>query len=265
MIDMLNGLFDPYERKARLFPGLLVALPILVPLVCTFGAKNATLVAVIGVLSTCGVAYALASLARGRGKVLEERLCKKWGGMPTTIALRHRETHLDSVTKQRYHDDIRAKLGIALPTPEEESADNSRADDAYIAATRRLRELTRNNKSLLFKENIAYGFHRNMLAMKAPGILTSNVGLLYGLVIAGAIVLRPPSLQIEHLADPGLAGGLTLTISAFLLLAWLFYFNADKVRRLGFAYADRLFEQLSSLPKKAAVRTRKTDDTAPRA
>lgn len=104
--------------------------------------------------------------------------------MPTTIALRHRDRFLDGVSKQRYHTAITAKLGIAMPTAEEELAAPEQADDTYTGATKRLRELTRSNKQLLLKENIAYGFHRNMLAMKPVGVASCLVGILYGLLIA---------------------------------------------------------------------------------
>ena len=69
--------------------------------------------------------------------------------MPTTIALRHRDAFLDSVSKQRYHAAITAKLGIAMPAAQEESADPLKADDVYVGATKRLRELTRGDKQLL--------------------------------------------------------------------------------------------------------------------
>lgn len=242
---------DPYERKARVIPGLLVALPLLVPLLSVYGAKHPVLTGVIGLLGGCGAIYALASVARGRGKMLEEALVKKWGGIPTTIALRHRDNFLDSVSKQRYHAAITAKLGIVMPTAEEESADHDKADDTYIGATKRLRELTRSNKQLLLKENIAYGFHRNMLAMKPVGILSCLLGVLYGLLIAKILQVTPPHFYPENIADPGLAAGLTLLISIALLATWLLYFDQGAVRRMGFVYAERLFECLPSLPSSA--------------
>lgn len=242
---------DPYERKARVVPGLLVALPVLVPLLCVYGAKHPVLTGVIGLLGGCGAIYALASVARGRGKKLEEILVAKWGGMPTTITLRHRDKFLDSVSKQRYHTAITTKLGIAMPTAAEESANPDKADDIYVGATKRLRELTRSNKELLLKENIAYGFHRNMLAMKPVGIVSCFLGVLYGLLIAKVLQVTPPRFDPVHLADLGLAAGLTLLISLALLAAWLLYFDQGAVRRMGFVYAERLFECLPSLPSSA--------------
>jgi hypothetical protein len=185
-------------------------------------------------------------------KKLEESLVTKWGGMPTTIALRHRDKFLDSVSKQRYHTAIVSKLGIAMPTAEEESADPDKADDTYIGATKRLRELTRSNKQLLLKENIAYGFHRNMVAMKPVGIVSCLLGVLYGLLIAKVLQVAPPYFSASHLADPGLAAGLTLLISLTLFAAWLLYFDQSAVRRMGFVYAERLFECLPSLPSTAS-------------
>ena len=261
MKAILELIKDPYERKARVIPGLLVALPLLVPLLCVYGPKHPVLTSVVGLLGGCGAIYALASVARGRGKRLEETLVKGWGGMPTTIALRHRDTFLDSISKQRYHAAMVAKLGISMPTAQEETADPAKADDTYVGATKRLRELTRGDKQLLLKENIAYGFHRNMLAMKPVGMLACLVGIVYGLLIAKVLQVTPPHFAPVNLADPGLAAGLTLLISLALLAAWLFYFDKEAVRRMGFVYAERLFECLSSLPS-AAPRKRASKPAA---
>jgi hypothetical protein len=216
----------------------------------------------IGLLGGCGAVYALASVTRGRGKRLEESLVKQWGGMPTTIALRHRDKFLDSVSKQRYHTAIAAKLGIVMPTPQEESEDPDKADDIYIGATKRLRELTRNSKSLLLKENIAYGFHRNMLAMKNVGMFTCIMGIIFGLFIAKILQVVPPHFVVAHFANLDLAAGLTLLISITLLATWLLYFDQSAVRRMGFVYAERLFECLPSLPssvsRKKASQSRAT-------
>lgn len=254
MLALVELAKDPYERKARLAPGLLVALPLLVPLVCVYGARHPVLTGLVALLAGCGAMYTMASIARVRGKKLEDKLVQGWGGMPTTLALRHRDRTLDSVSKRRYHDAIVSKLGIAMPTAEEEATDPAKADDTYVGATKRMRELTRSNKNLLLKENIAYGFHRNMLAMKPIGIVTCLLGLLYGLVLAGVVELNPLAVNLVNLvnlARPGLAAAMTLVISVALLASWLFYFDADAVRRVGFAYAERLFECLPSLPSVA--------------
>jgi len=243
----LTQIKDPYERRARLLPGLLVIVPLIVALAGRFGARHPVLIATASVIGSCGGMYALPSIVRGRGKALEDQLTAAWGGMPTTIALRHRDPFLDSISKRRYHELITRKLGIAMPTPEEEAADPAAADDVYVGATKRLRELTRGNKGLVFKENIAYGFHRNMLAMKPAGVVICLVVILYATMQTGVLSAHPPFLELDKLKGLGLAAGLSLVVAAGFLVAWLFHFRRSVVRRIGFVYAERLFECLPSL------------------
>lgn len=259
MMKLIEQLKDPYERKARVTPGLLLALPLLVPLVAVYGPKHAVLTGVLAVLGGCGAIFALANIARGRGKALEEALVKRWGGLPTTILLRHRDDFFDRHTKERYHEAIRAKLGIPIPSAAEEAVAPDGADQAYIAATRRLRELTRGDTKLLQKENIAYGFHRNMTAMRPVGVVSCLLGLTYGLLVAGMIRPTEPYVDLTKIVDPGLAAGVTMLISAALLASWLFYFNPSAVWRVGCVYAERLFERLPSLKTSARKTTAAKD------
>ena len=203
---------DSYQRQARVFPALLVILPLLVPLVCVFGPKNPILTGLVGLVGGCGVIYLMASIARGRGKKLEDRLIAVWGGMPTTIALRHRDSSIDSVSKERYHQLITSKLGIKMPSASDEQHDPERCDEIYVGATRKLRERTRNTKGLLLKENIAYGFHRNLLAMKPVGIAFCLLGILCGLLLSRVFLASAPYVVPRNLLAPGLAGG-TLTLA----------------------------------------------------
>ena len=228
---------DPYERKARLWPGLLVVAPVVVALATRFGMNHPVLGAAATVVGACGGMY----------EELEERLVRIWGGMPTTIALRHRDSFLDGVSKQRYHDLITRKLGLRMPTADEEAADPAKADDAYIGATKRLRELTRSDRGLLFKENISYGFHRNMLAMKRTGIAVCLISLIYGFAEAGVIRSQSPYLSPERLGQLDISSGITLAVSLVFLVIWILHFKPAPVRRIGFAYAERLFERLPSL------------------
>ena len=62
---------------------------------------------------------------------------------------------------------------------------------------------------------------------------------------------------MTKMVDPGLAAGVTLMISIALLASWLFYFIQAAIWRVGFVYAERLFERLSSLK----VSTKKTAPT----
>jgi len=246
-LKMVDQMRDPYERKARIIPGLLTALPLLLPILCTYGPKHPILTSVITLLAGCGAMYGLGSVARGLGKALEEKLVLKWGGMPTTTCLRHRDLFLDTFTKERYRGLIQLKLGISMPTVQEEEADSLHADSIYMGVTRKLREETRSDK-LLLKENINYGFHRNMAGMKPVGIVTSSVGIFFSLVSSNVILFDPFEFHLSHVLNPGLSAIITFLVSVALLMAWLFYFNSAAIKRIGIVYAERLFECLDKLP-----------------
>lgn len=239
---------DPYERKARLMPGLLAVLPVLVGLLVLYGPRYPLLTALSSLLCGCGALYVLANVARTRGKAAEERLIRQWGGLPSILCLRHRDSYLDRITKERYHQLSRSKLGIIMPTVDDEASDPQAANEAYEAVCRELRRRTRSNRSLLFKENISYGFNRNMLGVKPIGISTSFAGVAFALLLSGAINLAPWSFSADRLLSPGLPAALTFLISALMLCFWLFHFTESAVRRVGYAYAERLLECLDSLP-----------------
>lgn len=242
---LLELVRDPYQQKARVFPGLLTALPLLVPLLWVLGPRNPILTALLTLVTSCGAIYGLASVARGLGKRLEERLVAKWGGLPTTTMLRHRDTHFDDYTKARYRGAIESKLGIRLPTIEDETAAPEAADRAYEGAVRHIRELTRGKEhALLLKENIAYGFHRNMLAMKPLGLTTSLLGILFGALISNAVTIAPLQIHLNKLTNPGAAGGITLFVALAIFVSWL-YFTEGHVKRIAHTYAERLFEALA--------------------
>lgn len=245
---------DPYERKARVFPGLLVVLPILVPIAATWGTRHPVITGVLGLLVSCGMIFALSSLVRDLGKAKQEKLVKAWGGLPTTWMLRHSDTTLEGGIKGAYHQLVTQKLGLRMPTAEEERRDPKAADDAYGTAAHTLRGLTRGKEySLLLKENISYGFRRNMYGARNLGLFTSLVGIAIGIILSGAVTAKPLDFDWTKLLDLPVASALTLGVSVGMFVAWL-YFGADAVRRMGVSYAERLFEALRNLPTPRAPR-----------
>jgi hypothetical protein len=60
--------------------------------------------------------YWLSSIARSRGKLVEQRLLQAWGGWPTTYLLRH-SSRLDQHTRDRYHRYLAQHVPhLVLPT-----------------------------------------------------------------------------------------------------------------------------------------------------
>ena len=128
------GLFDDYNRQARLYPSLLTLLPPLLALVAWFPDLLTTNVGatLITFLGSCGLLFWLSVFSRSRGKLVEARLLKLWGGWPTTLWFRYRDDHLPAPTKQRYHAALVRRIpDLHLPSAAEESADQQAADEFY--------------------------------------------------------------------------------------------------------------------------------------
>ena len=99
-MDMLNSPSDPYDRKARLAPALLCALPLFVSLLLLVPEVGALWGAVGGLVLYCGGAKFLTQVGRDRGKVLEPTLYASWGGKPSVAMLRHSDSRLKRAHKE---------------------------------------------------------------------------------------------------------------------------------------------------------------------
>jgi hypothetical protein len=245
----LNKLLDPYDLKARYLPGLLVLLPAVLCLAVLYGSKSPTVVTLGSVLTACGGPYLLASFVRTWGQHAQDRLFQLWGGQPSTILLRHRHEQLPPLTKRRYAELSASKLGIHLPTAEEEAQDPEEADQAYVAAADALRPLTNDRKTFpfVFKELVAYGFNRNAYGSRWVGLAFSLLTVAFTLEHVGMLHAASPYWTPADL-EPGPA---TVVIVAMVFCClWCFHFTAGTVRQSGFAYAKRLWEALEKVTKK---------------
>jgi hypothetical protein len=191
----ISRLFDSYNRHARLYPALLILLP---PTLMFIGWLPAALdvgKTILSVAAACGLLYLLADYARTRGKRLEPKLIEEWGGWPTTLWLRHLDSHLSGDVKRRYHSFLGKQPGIGtLPTQAEEQVNPREADQRYEAAVLWLKEQCRGPKyPLVEKENATYGFRRNLLGLRTTGLAIAIMTLAFPIVTA--LLLKQPSRQ----------------------------------------------------------------------
>lgn len=235
----MGRLFDSYTWQARVLPGLIALLPIAFAYVACVPLAIDTAKPLIGLASGAGLLVLLAQLSRAAGKKSEKML---FGGvLPTTNLLRYADTELDAVTKARY----KAKLAelvpnISMPSLDEEHSDPASADDVYTSCASFLRARTRDNAKfpLVYKENIAYGFSRNLYGLKPIGICCALVGV-------AACAWRA---WREHLdgATPAAITLLALIGCVIMLLVWALSIRSSWVKSAGLSYALRLLETLDS-------------------
>lgn len=165
--------FDAYSLKARVFPALIASLPALAALFVlvpwnALGPPQAIATAIGFVLL-----FAFADVARQRGRQIEQKL-----GSNRTPELWFRgSSDIPNAGKDRYRAFVAGELKKAAPTQQDEAQQPERAKDFYLAANTWLREHTRDTKkfSLLFGENITYGFRRNLLGLKSVALCMNAI------------------------------------------------------------------------------------------
>ena len=248
MLSILKFVLDPYDRRARLQPALLSALSLFVSLLLLVPQFPAVWSVVSGVVLFCGVTTWLMHLGRGRGKAREPQLFQAWGGKPSVAMLRHGDRRLSSSDKGRYRAFLeRSVPGLKLASPRQEQRSREQADDGYQGATTWLLAQTRDRSKfeLLFRENMNYGFRRNLWALRG-----------------WALTFDVAAIAIVALAKPGLlaqfSGGTppadtTILVSAAIVVVhavtFLIVIRADWVREVADAYARQLLAACDRLSK----------------
>jgi hypothetical protein len=252
LLGPVAQVFDSYARQARLYPALIVILPVALLVVVWFPALWTTWGALTSLASSFGIMLLLAQVARDRGKRLEPYLYQKWDGKPSVSLLRHRDTRIDKHTKDRYREFLNTQLPqLVLPTAEEERADPAAADAKYQSVTEWLLTQTRDTKrfSILFKENVSFGFRRNLWGLKPIGIAVS---LIAGLASVTAIFSL---YQITHQAPtPEIA--LVTAAVWLLLLIWLTLVAPSWIRIPADAYGRQLLAASDTLSSPQVTTTR---------
>jgi hypothetical protein len=251
-------LLDPYSRQARLQPALIVVVPVAILIVVWFPALWSVWGLVLTVASSCGITLLLSQIARDRGKRLEPKLYAAWGGKPSVAMLRHADGNIDENTKARYRAFLATRLpGLNLPSWSEELADPARADHAYESVTAWLLTQTRDTKTfgLLFRENISYGFRRNLWGLKP-------IGLTIALACACA---STAALAYNHLMlhEPLPSQIVIVTAVTWILaLLWTAWITPTWVRITADAYGRQLLAACDTLGSPVAVTSRTANKAA---
>jgi hypothetical protein len=237
-------MIDAYSLKARVYPMIILLSPILVSglfLSIQFESimHGVSSIGLVGMLS-----YLFSQLGRDQGKKKEPELWNSWGGAPTSQLLRFTDAGIDKYTKERYHAKLKQLCPTSdLPNPEPEKINPTCSDEIYAAWTRYLISKTRDHKvfPLLLKENISYGFRRNLWALKPFAILLLIILILliYLAAFTEFSTLNPIEFSISYwYFNTGLF---------LILLFWIRIVNREWVKVPAFAYAFRLCEAIDQL------------------
>ncbi|MEH7239405.1 hypothetical protein [Bacillus sp. JJ1562] len=236
-MDMLKDFFNPYERTARLYPALIILIPTFVTVYCLFEDFRELLPMAMGSIFFLGFSYYIGKLAREIGKKKQDNLITLWDGMPSIRFLRHRDATIDPITKARYHHYLTTHIhNLKIPTPEEELANPKEADNIYASAVKWLLAKTRDTQkySLLFRENISYGFMRNFWALKLRGVIINSIVL-----IATALLVYTRYSFDYKMIPPTV--WLSVCVTAFVII-FILLITKETVHSKAKAYARTLLE-----------------------
>jgi hypothetical protein len=243
-MDFPKLITDPYDRKARLYPALLLFLPAIVTVVMYLQTVLPLFQQLLPIIVSCGVIFLLTHLVRDKGKQKEAKLFEKWDGMPSVVIFRHCDSRIDAITKARYHNRLSTMCQTVSPTIENEQTDKKGTDIIYTAWSNYLRGQTRDKSkfNLLFQENINYGFRRNIFGVRRLGIIVSFLCVLANIGWGYTTYKSGVSLIINQFISIGTSG--------ILLMCWVFVFSTEWVRVPANAYAERLTEAIDVLFEK---------------
>jgi hypothetical protein len=245
---MMKDLFDAYSLKARLFPAFIMLLPIALAVMAWAPEARWPVFSALGIGVTGALSFFLTELVRDQGKAKEPALWASWGGAPTTQLLRHRSKDVNPNLRKKWHGQLAKLAGKPLPNPASEAKAPDKADQAYEAAIFELREQNRTRELglLTLKENISYGFRRNLWAMKPAGLTIALVAT-FASVLATYVKIRR-----AQMADIDVSLG-ALVPNVILLVWWLLRINPSWIRPIAVAYAERLLGTLSLIEKDEAL------------
>lgn len=224
------SVLGPYERKARLTPGLYAVLPVAVT-IAALGLDQYPLVAgLTGLLGAAGGSWLLSMVVGDFGRGVEPGLFAKWGGPPTTRALRLRGPATNPVQRDLWRGAVERLSGIDLLDAEAEAADPVGADQRITAAVAPILHLGQEDgQPAVRAENAAYGYERNLYGFRHVARAIAAVCI----VVQVAAVLGPWSVS----TTTGLAGA---AITTSLLALWLALPSEKRVRAAGERYARQL-------------------------
>jgi hypothetical protein len=164
--------FDVYTLRARLAPAIIAAAPAFAFVALLISWSRFSMSNTIATIGLTVLLFALSDFARGRGKRIEPAIFQSLGGKPSVTMMRFTDETFDPGSKARYLGFLAGKISGTAPTEEDERRDPAAADAFYERCGTWLRENTRDAKrfSILFNENVSYGYRRNLFALKWPAL-----------------------------------------------------------------------------------------------
>ncbi|MCY4223670.1 MAG: hypothetical protein OXF06_02435 [Bacteroidetes bacterium] len=238
---MLNKLpLDTYSYNARFMPALIIILPIIINILALILFHDLYKLGmneiIIHLFIVLPLLLLVSHFVRDKGQKFQKRFFKSLGGNPAALWLLHSDSNLDSGTKNRYHSFLNNNIpNWNLPSRDDEEKDRKSVIQTFESAIQWLIANTRNREKyeLVFKENISYGFRRNLYATKCYAIGVSCLCFIGGII---HFFYVPPAISMELFL-------ITFILSVFnisFIFGWCTMITQSWVKDATQAYAKAL-------------------------
>src|SRR5690554_1156424 len=239
MLKELSKYFEHYAIHARFMPVFVILFPLVLTVLAWYPQAKTILGGAMTLLISFGVMSFLSIYISNLGNDLQDRYFKSWGGAPSTLLLLPSNKELDRYTKQRYFIWLNRKCGgLDFPETLDAQVESEELYEKIRSAGNYMREYTRDRKvySQVYNDNVAYGFARNIVAIKKMGLVLSSISL----VSSGLFLYFFTKIDLHYTIN--YMGVIALFSSAICLLILAVVLNEKFLKRRGYRYARTLFE-----------------------
>lgn len=223
--------FDQYTRQARIYPSVIILIPILLFTInCNIDNLNTLFddllkVRIIGnVTISVVLLYFLIQINRFFGKfIFEKNMYKNELEMPTTSFLLYSDEVFSKEYKLLIRQQILKDFIINMPNEQDEKDNMENTRKRIVEAVGLIRQKVKNGR-LLLQHNIEYGFARNLIGGSIIGVIVSIFNIIYFFNI-----------------DNQLVGWISVVLTVFFFC--LLLLHNPIINHLGNQYAKRLFQE----------------------
>ncbi len=243
MLKELGKYFDHYTIHARFLPVFFISFPVVLTILAWYPDAKTILGGAITVLISFGVMSFLSNYVSNLGNNLQDKLYKDWQGEPTTLILQPNNDTLDKFTKLRYFKWINChRPDLSLPESFESYISDDELTEKIRSSVNFLREYTRDRKKneKIYRDNVAYGFSRNLVALRYYGMLICIACISTSLFVINQQVKDEIPFRLDTL------GVSSTLISLVFFISHVFILNHSFVKWRAYRYALSLFEVCDS-------------------
>lgn len=227
--------FDMYTIRARFYPGIISALPILVLGYFLFPFEDfKNLLSFLLSLQFAGsitisvvFLYFYSQIIRMTSKHFTDKYFCKEKGLPTTYYMMFNDSHYSKEFKTRFREKIMNKFNFSLLNEEQEGKQKKEAKKRLDETIEMVR-VNLDDRLLLKKHEIWYGFFRNLISGSIFGAIFSLLNIILGFFVFKNLVL--------------------IIVSAVLIVFYCLYFCQHRtfLFRAAEEYARRLLAEFMS-------------------